>query len=417
MVKYIFKRLILLLISLFIVVTLTFFLMDLMPGYPKGLEDKAMQPNSPSVEEMAAAKGLNDPVIFRYGRYLSGIFHLQFGDMYMKRYESATIPEVFLKPLKYSMLVTVPAFVISTFIGISLGFIAGYKRGKWQDTSINVFVMLFVAVPSFIWAVFLMLFGTKVGLPIAFERGLGPSFEALSLILPITTLTLGGMATLTYYTRNEVVEILKSDFISIARAKGLSEKQIIRRHVLRNVSIPLVSIVLPLFVTLLTGSLIIERFFNVPGSSSIIVLAVQNKETNIILFSILFYSSLTMLIQLLVDVLYVVIDPRIKIAQSQKMSSYKKIKLFIKRRQTYQESQISFKILKLNKEIDKKTKLIEKTKSKIEKLDLKEDSSRKKQELKLYTKELNNDIEEARKKVESLINEEKNSQLKMEGVK
>ncbi len=161
-----------------------------------------------------------------------------------------------------------------------------------------------------------MLFGTKVGLPVAFEEALGSSFEVLSLILPIITLTLGGMATLTYYTRNEVVEILKSDFIAIARSKGLSEKQIIRRHVFRNVSIPLVSIILPMFVTLLTGSLIIERFFAVPGTSSIIVLAVQNKETYIILFSILFYSSLTMLVQLLVDVLYVFIDPRIKIAQS-----------------------------------------------------------------------------------------------------
>ncbi|CAM9106933.1 ABC transporter permease [Mycoplasma todarodis] len=338
MIKYIFKRLALLLLSLFIVITITFFLMDLMPGYPKALEDASMKDGAPDIKVLADGYGLNDPIMVRYGRYMSGIFHLQFGDVYNQAYKGSTIPNIFFKPLKYSMLVTVPAFVISTIVGVTLGFIAGYKRGKWQDTLINVFVMLFVAVPSFIWAIFLMLIGTRVGLPVAFEEALGSSFEALSLVLPIITLTLGGMATLTYYTRNEVVEILKSDFIAIARAKGLSEKQIIRRHVFRNVSIPLVSIILPMFVTLLTGSLIIERFFAVPGTSSIIVLAVQNKETYIILFSILFYSSLTMLVQLLVDVLYVFIDPRIKIAQSQKMSIFKRIKLAKGRKQAFNKA-------------------------------------------------------------------------------
>ncbi|TCG10928.1 ABC transporter permease [Mycoplasma todarodis] len=338
MFKYILKRLALLLLSLFIVVTITFFLMDLMPGYPKALEDASMKPHAPKIEVLAKEYGLNDPIFERYGRYLSGIFHLKFGDVYNPTYKGTTIPNLFFKPLKYSMLVTVPAFVISTVLGVVLGFIAGYKRGKWQDTLINVFVMLFVAVPSFIWAIFLMLIGTKVGLPVAFEEALGASFEVLSLILPIITLTLGGMATLTYYTRNEVVEILKSDFISIARSKGLSEKQIITRHVFRNVSIPLVSIILPMFVTLLTGSLIIERFFAVPGTSSVIVLAVQNKETYIILFSILFYSSLTMLVQLLVDVLYVFIDPRIKIAQSQKMSIFKRMKLASERKKAFNEA-------------------------------------------------------------------------------
>lgn len=318
MLKYIFKRLILLFLSLAIIVTLTFFLMRLMPGKPTAVLEATKDMKPEDADAYFSSLGLNDGSFEAFGKYIKGIFHGDWGTYY--KIPAASIPSIFFHGLRYSLLVTVPAFVIGTILGITFGFISGYKRGKWQDIAINVFVVTFVAVPSFVLAIALILLGDQINLPISYNDSLGLGYEIRSLILPVLVLTLGSFAVLTYYVRNEVVEVLKSDYVLIARSKGVSEKRILLKYILRNVSIPLVTIIIPSFVGLLAGSLIIEQFFSVPGTSTILVQGVQTKELYIVMFSVIFFSFLSLASRLLVDLIYVLIDPRIKIASAGRLT-------------------------------------------------------------------------------------------------
>ena len=142
----------------------------------------------------------------------------------------------------------------------------------------NIFAIIFVAIPSFVLAILLLLFGSKFGWPTDFKKTIGTPRMLFAALLPIFVLTVTSFATLTYYVRNEVVEVLTSNYIVSARAKGASETRILFKHVFRNVSIPMVTIILPRFVSLIMGSLIIEMFFNVPGSAHVFAGAVRSKE-------------------------------------------------------------------------------------------------------------------------------------------
>ncbi len=356
MFRYILKRIFLILISLMVIVIITFFLMNLMPGVPTALvkiQEHGTTHHGPGQNEILLAY-LNKPVLIRFADFIKGLFigkHIvavqvkgvthnitlgRFGYIFENiGLDRTDLSGYFFKYFKYTIAIAFPAFVISTLVGVSLGFIAGYHRGKWLDTFINIFVMLFIAVPSFVLAIIFMVLGKIGGLPTSFKDNLGTAYLIKSSLLPMSVLALGGIASLTYYTRNEVVEILKTDYVSIARAKGLSEMQILRKHIFRNASIPLVSIILPSFIGILSGSFVIEIFFGIPGTSKTVVNAVAGKEIYIIEFSIIFFGSLSLLVSLLVDISYVFIDPRIKIASSNNMSIYRRFKLAVLRKKTY----------------------------------------------------------------------------------
>ena len=312
MTNYIFKRILLGFISLFLLIVVVFFLLELIGTSPI---DPTKYKSAKEYDEALKVAGLNDPLIIRFFHYITGLFKGDFGHVYdPQKAGSNDISKIFFGPLKYSIIVTSIAFVIGTILGIGLGFWAGYKSGKLTDVIINFVVVLFIAVPSFILAAFLIVIGPKIGLPSNFLDWsvYGWSRALMSMILPILILVVTSLASLTYYIRNEIKTILVSDFVTNARSKGLSEWNIFRKYVVRNAAIPLVTIVIPSFVTLLAGSLIVEQFFGIPGTSTVIVNAVKTKETNIVLFNIIFFGFLGMMSRILVDVLYVVIDPRIK---------------------------------------------------------------------------------------------------------
>ena len=324
MIKYISKRVFLLILTLIIIFVLTFFLLQLIPGYPskvkEDIENFQYKKGGPTPSEWEAYilkkhhldSGQNS--IERFAKYIGNIFnHGTFG-IYHKDINTK-ISDAFLKPLKYTFMIAGPAFIIGTILGIIFGFWAGYKRGKIPDILLNIFAIIFVAVPSFVLAILLLLMGSKFGWPIDFQKAIGTPKVFLAAILPITILTVTSFATLTYYIRNEVVEVLTSNYIIAARAKGASEFRILIKHVFRNVSIPMVTIVLPRFIFLIMGSLVIEMFFNVPGSAHVFSNAVHDKEIDVILFSILFFTTLTLAVQILVDVIYGIIDPRVNIYQ------------------------------------------------------------------------------------------------------
>ncbi|MGL5205789.1 MAG: ABC transporter permease [Metamycoplasmataceae bacterium] len=318
MSKYILKRILLAILTLIVLVTLAYILNASFSRNPFAGGDPE------NAEQLAQQAGLNDPILIRFGRYIQDIFNGTFGRIYVPQGgESTSIPTFFFSPLRYTLLVTAPALIFSALIGISLGILAGYKRGTWVEAVINVFVITFIGLPSFVIAPIMILIAVNSNGVILFDfklpEDVGWLLSLKSLMLPILTVTLGSLAAYTILVRNQMVSILTSNQVLIAKGKGLSTIDIFFKHIFRNISIPIISFLLPSFVILLAGNVVIEQFFNIPGSSSVIIQAFPNGEINIIMFSILFYSSLSLAIQIILDISYIIIDPRIMFVEKGKM--------------------------------------------------------------------------------------------------
>ena len=333
MQKYILKRLGLMFFTITLIVISVFFLLQLMPGYPKAIEAKIESAKTPEERSAIIASYNTEPNAFlAFFKYIRNVFNGDFGIYYSDT--TKTIPQIFITPLGYTLMITGPSFLIGTFFGIICGFISGYKRGKWQDVTVNFFATLFVSIPSFVLAMFLLIFGNSIGLPISFRDAQETGETILAAILPVLIISLTSFSTLTYYIRNEVISVLTSDFILTARTKGLSEVQIFFKHVIKNVSLPFIAIVFPSFLGIIFGSMIIEVFFDVPGSSHVFVSAISKREKNVIMFSTIFFTSFGLLINLTVDILYAVFDPRIKMGQKSYFSFSRRIKSLKNRRES-----------------------------------------------------------------------------------
>ncbi len=315
MFKYFLKRIGFAAFALFVLLVLVFFLMQAVPGYP------VERPNNATDEqymELVRAQGLLDNVFVQFGRFLKGFFtEGSFGIIY-RNGESVT--KTMLNPIKYTLMIAGPAFIFSSIIGIILGVISAYYRGRWPDIVINAVAVLFISIPSFVLALYLIQLAGVIGLPTNFippesnnATSVGKVIE--SMIVPILSMTLSSISMIVYYTRNELVEVFKQEYIKTALAKGYSFRTVVFKYAIRNAAIPIVSILAPSFVSIISGSIIIEKFFNVPGTASKLLDAIVRKETNIVLFSAVFYSSIYFIIQILADISYSFIDPRIVLAE------------------------------------------------------------------------------------------------------
>ncbi|MGL5617883.1 MAG: ABC transporter permease [Metamycoplasmataceae bacterium] len=337
MSKYILKRILLAILTLIILIMLAYILTASFSRNPFAGGDPE------NAEQLAQQAGLNDPILVRFGRYIQNIFNGTFGRIYVPQGgESTTIPAFFFSPLRYTLLVTTPALIFSSLIGISLGIFAGYKRGTWVEVVINIFVVTFIGLPSFVIAPIMILIAVNSNGEILFDfklpEDVGWLLSLKSLLLPILTVTLGSLAAYTILVRNQMVSILTSNQVLIAKGKGLSTIDIFFKHIFRNISIPIISFLLPSFVILLAGNVVIEQFFNIPGSSSVIIQAFPNGEINIIMFSILFYSSLSLLIQIILDILYLLIDPRIMFVEKGKMDYINNFMNKLKVKENYRQA-------------------------------------------------------------------------------
>lgn len=321
MLRYILKRIVLALISLFILITLIYILVSSFSKNPFAGQDPQ------NAAQLAEDNGLNDPVLIRYGRYISGLFRGDFGKIYVLNGEYKNIPEFFFIPLKWTLLITVPSLIFSIIIGVFLGVLAGYNRGTWIDNVISLFVVIFIGLPSFVIAPIILLIADKSNGVIISEflfpdlNGWGITFK--SLVLPILTVTLGSLAGYTILVRNQIVSVLTSNHVLIAKSKGLTQNEIFWKHIIRNIFIPLISFIVPSFTILLAGNIVIEQFFRVPGTSSVIINAFPNGEINIVMFSITFFAAIAMLGQIILDISYIFIDPKIKYFEQGKISFYK----------------------------------------------------------------------------------------------
>ena len=300
---YIFKKFLLLFSTLFFVITVTFILMKIIPGDPFSQEDALPHEIRKS---LFAHYGLDKPLHVQYIKYLKGIVTWNLGPSF--KYEGRTVNDILRDSFPISALLGTIALITALVWGILWGSIAAFYRGKWQDTLSMTIAVLGMSLPAAILAAFLQyLFAIKWGFfPIA---RIG---TIKHLILPAISLSAFPSAFIALLTRSSMVETLQKDFIITARAKGLSNFEIWKNHVLKNSLLPIVAYTGTLFAKIVTGSFIIEKIFGIPGLGCWFVNSVINRDYTIILGLTIFYNIILLLAIFVVDVLYLFLDPRIK---------------------------------------------------------------------------------------------------------
>ena len=302
--RYILKRIGYMIITLFIIISLSFLLMETLPGSP--FNDEKLPA---SQKELLYEKyDLNEPVAVRYVTYLKNLLQGDLGVSF--QLDNRPVSMIIGERIGASAVLGIQAIMVGTFIGLILGIIAALRHNSLVDYSSMLISVLGISIPSFVFAGFLQYWvGVKLQwLPIAFWGGFEYS------ILPTLALSVGVIATIARYTRIEMLEVLGQEYITTAKAKGLSNFSIIVKHGLRNTLIPIVTIIGPLVVSMITGSLVIEKIFSVPGLGEQFVSSIMSNDYPVIMGTTIFYAILFIGVVLLIDILYGLIDPRIRLA-------------------------------------------------------------------------------------------------------
>lgn len=302
--KYFIRKFFLLILSLFIVATVTFFLMQAAPGDPF-MQEQAIPEEI--MKSMYAHYGLDQPWYIQYVKYLKGLVMWDLGPSF--KYEGRTVNDIIREGFPVSFILGLEAISIALFSGVILGTIAAVKRSRWQDNLAMILAVVGISVPNFIMATFLQyLFSMKMDLlPVARWGSLAHS------ILPALSLAALPTAFIARLTRANMVEVLEQDYVQTARSKGLSTRQVVLKHVLKNSLLPVLTYLGPLTSAILTGSFIVEKIFGIPGLGGWFVNSITNRDYTVIMGVTVFYSALLMLCVLVVDIMYTVIDPRIRL--------------------------------------------------------------------------------------------------------
>ena len=302
--RYILKRLGYSVITLFVIITVTFFLMHLVPGGPfQG--DKSLPANI--LHNLEAKYGLDKPLMVQYGNYLKDILHGDLGVSIKQHGRSITdmIGMYFPVSMRLGLVAVAFALVMGTFMGIA----SAIKNGKGVDHFVMVLATLGTSVPSFVVAtVSMIVFGvTLKWLP---TYGLD---SPVKYIMPGFALSFFPLSFIARLMRSSMLEVINQDYIKTARAKGLSESVVIMKHAMRNAIQPVVTYLGSLLASILTGSFVIEKVFTIPGLGKQFVESINSRDYSLIMGTTIFYAALLFFMYLLVDVIYVLIDPRIKL--------------------------------------------------------------------------------------------------------
>ncbi|MDR6124553.1 oligopeptide transport system permease protein [Bacillus sp. SLBN-46] len=305
MAKYLVQRVIYMLITLFIVISITFFLMKLIPGSPFNNFEKLSEFQRTLLLEKY---GLNDPVPVQFFKYLGAMVKGDLGVSF--QFDNTPVTELLANRIGPSATLGLEAMVFGALFGIFLGVVAALKQNTWLDYGSTFIAVVGKSVPSFIFAGLLQYYvSVKLGwLPVMFWRG--PEYT----ILPTIALAMFPISIAARFMRTEMIEVLGSDYITLAKAKGASYWQISVKHALRNALIPVVTVLGPLAVGLMTGSLVIERIFGIPGLGEQFVKSISVNDYPVIMGTNILFAVLFVVIILVVDILYGIIDPRIRIS-------------------------------------------------------------------------------------------------------
>lgn len=295
------KRVLLAVFSLFVIITLTFFLMNLMPGDPF-MSEKATAETRAALQ---AKYGLDQPVYIQYIRYLQGLFHGDMGTSYVLQ-KGRAISTIVTESFAVSMGLGVRALVLAILVGVPVGCLAGLKKDRTPDAVVRVVSAVGISVPGYVVAAVLML-GLSVQLnllPTSYNRPGGS-------IMPIITLALYPTCYLIRLTRASILEVLNQDYLRTERAKGMGEFTVIFVHALKNSLIPIITYLGPLTASILTGGFVAESVFNVPGLGRYFVSAINTRDYTLIMGTTVFYAALIITMNLICDILYQIVDPRI----------------------------------------------------------------------------------------------------------
>lgn len=309
MLRYAISRLAIGFVTLFVIVSVTFFMLQILPGSPFN-DDKLTEEQ---IDILNEAYGLNDPLIVQYGHYMGNVLHGDFGTSF--RYDNQKVSKLISEKLVYTTKIGMQALVFGLVIGILLGALAAIRRNSGWDHLTTIIAIIGVSIPSFVIGAVIQLFiGNKLNLlPVVFKSG-----DWLSTIMPSFALSLFVISSTARFMRTELVEVLGTDYILLARAKGLKDGSVVFRHAIRNALIPVVTIIGPTTISLLTGSLVVERIFAVPGVSFLMIDAINRNDYFVILGVATFYSALYIIVLIITDILYGFIDPRIRVAGGEK---------------------------------------------------------------------------------------------------
>ena len=315
MAKYVIKRVAYGVVTLFVLVSLTFFMQQLLPGDPfvgeKNLPEATM-------EALYAKYGLDKPVWMQYFIYLGNVLH---GDLGISLQNDRPVTTVIGESFVVSFDVGIRAILFAFILGVVLGTIAAIKRGKAADTICMFIALIGVSVPSFIMASLLQYYlGLQLGnamrdagMPVLFATSDWKGWN--TKILPVLALGFGSLAQISRLTRTSMLDVLGQDYIKTARAKGLSQPAIIWRHALRNAITPVVTVLGPITAGVLTGAFVVENIFAIPGLGKYFVTSIQVLDYTMISGTTIFYGAFLILANLVVDLVYGVIDPRVKLEE------------------------------------------------------------------------------------------------------
>lgn len=318
MVGYILRRLASLAFVLLIVSAIIFVLMNMVPGGPFTLADRGY--SGAALENLERKYGLDKPIHVRYFNYLTDAIQLDFGNSFAVA-GNPPVKDLIARVWPVTLQLGLYTIFLSFGVGIFLGIIAAYHRNSWIDNMVTFIATSGIAVPNFIIATwFLLIFGYQIGWG---QREslwiIGPITEGGGAILswdyflPVITYALAPLALVSRYTRASFAEVLDADYVRTARAKGLTDRLIMVRHVFRNALIPMITVLLPQIPNLLTGSLFIEVVFGVPGLGKFFVTSIGSKDYPMIMGLVLLIALLWGLTYLITDILYTVVDPRIRL--------------------------------------------------------------------------------------------------------
>jgi len=310
MVKYILKRVAYTVVTLFVLCALTFVMMRMLPGDPF-IGEKAISPTI--MENLNRKYGLDKPVWQQFAMYLGNCLH---GDFGMSIKYNRPVSTIIGDGFTFSFDLGIRALIFAVIIGVMLGIVASVKRGTKWDTLTMMIAIIGVSVPSFIVGSVLQYF-----LALQLFQATGVKFFAVtgwtafnSKILPVFALSFSSMATVSRLMRTSMLDVLGQDYIKTAKAKGLSQKKIIWKHAVRNAIMPVITVLGPIAASVLTGAFVVENIFSIPGLGRYFINSVKESDYTMISGTTMFYGSFLILANFLVDIVYGLIDPRVKVA-------------------------------------------------------------------------------------------------------
>jgi oligopeptide transport system permease protein len=307
MLRFIGRRLLVAIPTLFLVITVAFFMMRAAPGSPFDSDRKL----SPEIEANVMAKyGMDKPLTQQYVDYLVGVAHGDLGPSL--KYKDKSVLDILHENYGVSLTLGLSAIITASIVGVTLGILAALRQNRGVDYGVTAVAILGVCIPTFVTAPLLVLvFASKLG----WAPSAGWNDGALAnLILPVTVLALPQIAIISRLTRAGMIEVLQSNYVRTARAKGLPASSIVGKHALRAAILPLVSYLGPACAGLLTGSLVVEKIFNLPGLGKFFVISALQRDYTVVMGMVILYAALVIVLNLVADLVYAALDPRVKLA-------------------------------------------------------------------------------------------------------